>query len=321
MDIRNIEKEIKTRFTQKRLNAKKFADEFLENCLKNDEIKNVYEKYQDLKIEFAKMSALGRVEDCKKIKVQLKTEKEKMQKIMQKNKVDISKLKPKYECEKCSDNGYLDNEVCSCFKKELSKRLIEVSGIKKNKLPTFGSVNYDLIPEENQKQTMKKIVQLLSALCKKIDNTKIDLVLLSGAVGVGKTYLMECCVNELIESGKFVLYQTAFAMNQRLLKIHCGTLEEKEQLNEYLSCDVLCIDDLGTENLIKNVTIEYLYSIINERMMNNKKTFITTNLNISQLNDRYGERICSRIVDSSKCLKVDIQGLDIRMNWLKKRAK
>ena len=138
--------------------------------------------------------------------------------------------------------------------------------------------------------------------------------MLSGAVGVGKTYLMECVVNELVENGTFVLYQTAFAMNQNLLKIHCGSMEEKEGLNDYLNCDLLCIDDLGTENIIKNVTIEYLYSIINERMINNKKTIITTNLNISQLNDRYGERICSRMVDSSKCLKLDIQGVDIRLS-------
>ena len=313
MDIKSIENSIKTNYTQKRMLAKQIAENYLEECLKNDEVKKVYENYQDLKIEYSKKLANNELEECKKIKTKLKALKNEMQKLIKENNFNPQLLKPKFECDKCKDSGFVDGEKCSCYKRELSKKLIEFSGFNKTKLPTFDEINYDLIPEKKQKENMQKIVALLKKFCQKINQTRIDMVLLSGAVGVGKTYLMECVVSELIENGIFVLYQTAFAMNQKLLKIHCGSMEEKELLNEYLNCDLLCIDDLGTENIIKNVTIEYLYSILNERMINNKKTIITTNLNIYQLNERYGERICSRMVDSSKCLKVDIQGVDIRI--------
>lgn len=314
MDIKSIENSIKTSLTQKRMYAKKIADEYLEKCLEISEFKEVYEKYQDLRITYSKNLANNKLDECAKNKNQLKELKEKMQKIMQQNNIDAKLLKPKYECDKCSDMGYVDGEKCSCFKRELSNKLIEASGLNKSKLPKFDDINFNLVPDQKQRENLQKIASLLKTFCDKIFQTRIDTILLSGEVGVGKTFLMECVVSELIEKGTFVYYETAFAMNQNLLKIHCGTMEEKERLNDYLTCDVLCIDDLGTENIIKNVTVEYLYSILNERMVNNKKTIITTNLNFIQLNERYGERICSRLAESSRCFKVDIKGADIRLS-------
>ncbi len=314
MDIKSIENSIKTSYTQKRMHSQKLADEYLEKCLNITEFKNIYEKYQDLRIAYSKNLASNKLDECEKNKSQIKELKEKMQIVMQEKNIDAKLLKPNYDCEKCNDSGFIDGKKCACFKKELSNKLIEASGLHKSKLPRFDDVNYNLVPDQKQRENLQKISSLLKTFCDKIFQTKIDTILLSGEVGVGKTFLMECVVSELIEKGTFVYYETAFAMNQNLLKIHCGSMEEKECLNDYLTCDVLCIDDLGTENIIKNVTVEYLYSILNERMVNNKKTIITTNLNFIQLNERYGERICSRLAESSRCFKVDIKGADIRLS-------
>jgi DNA replication protein DnaC len=84
-------------------------------------------------------------------------------------------------------------------------------------------------------------------------------------------------------------------------------------MNEYLKCDILFIDDLGTENKINNVTDEYFYSVINERMQNHRKTIITTNLDLGQIQDVYGERIFSRLMHKKQSLKINFVGSDLRI--------
>ena len=97
------------------------------------------------------------------------------------------------------------------------------------------------------------------------------------------------------------------------MKYHCAKLEEKDEiLNNYINCDILCIDDLGTENILKNVTCEYLFLIINERLIRNKATIITTNLNLTQIIDVYDERIYSRLKDKQSSIVVNLTGDDIR---------
>ena len=113
---------------------------------------------------------------------------------------------------------------------------------------------------------------------------------------------------------KIIKYTTSFNFNQDMLKYHCARLEEKEEiLSPYLSSEILFIDDLGTENKINKVTNEYLYLVINDRMMNHKKTVITTNLDFGQIQDSYGERIFSRFAHKKQSLKIVFPGKDLRV--------
>mgnify|MGYP003294726047 CR=1 FL=1 len=106
------------------------------------------------------------------------------------------------------------------------------------------------------------------------EKTKIDTVLITGGTGVGKTHLVGCMTTYALDKGVVIKFATAFNFNQDMLKYHCSKLEEKNDVIEpYLNSDILFIDDLGAENKIQNVTNEYLYLIINERMMNHKKTY------------------------------------------------
>ena len=91
-------------------------------------------------------------------------------------------------------------------------------------------------------------------------------------------------------------------------------LSKTDYLNSMLKSDCLLIDDLGTEPIKRNITLEYLYLILNERLNSNKKTIITTNLNLEEILSRYGERIFSRIANkkTSKCFQM--QGNDLRLN-------
>ena len=89
-------------------------------------------------------------------------------------------------------------------------------------------------------------------------------------------------------------------------------------MEPYLSSEILFIDDLGSENKIKNVTNEYLYLVLNERMLHHKKTVISTNLNLEQIQDVYGERIFSRLMHKKQSLKIKVSGKDLRIKSTKK---
>ena len=147
--------------------------------------------------------------------------------------------------------------------------------------------------------------------------TTIKNIIISGASGVGKSFLLECMLSELIKQKKYVLYTTAFTMSQNLLKYHTNFDTSKESiLSPYLECDVLIIDDLGSEPIFKNVSEEYLYLILNQRLFEQKPVIISTNLTLSEIQDRYGERIFSRLVSKnvSKLFKIENSDLRLKKN-------
>ena len=138
--------------------------------------------------------------------------------------------------------------------------------------------------------------------------------MICGATGIGKTYLLECMTNELISNNKYAIMTTAFNLNQNFLKYHTTFNESKiEYLEPYLDCDVLLIDDLGTEPLLNNVTLDYLYLVINQRNIENKAIVISTNLDIEELMQRYGERITSRLINKQTSISFKIKDNDLRL--------
>ena len=138
-----------------------------------------------------------------------------------------------------------------------------------------------------------------------------------GKVGVGKTHLTQCMLNEYIKREKFVQFINAFELNETFLKYYTSPIDEKQNVIEtILTCDVLVIDDLGVENIFKNVTIENLYMLISMRQNANRITIITTNLQPDEINEKYDERIFSRICDKQNCYLFNFAGSDLR---LKKR--
>ena len=140
---------------------------------------------------------------------------------------------------------------------------------------------------------------------------KKNLIYIYGPTGVGKTHLMKAMANELIERGKVVRLVTAFKINQDF-KSFSKSFDD-EILNKYLQTEILFIDDLGTEPLYKNVTLEYFYLVINERKMKKLSTIITSNLDLYDIRERYDERIFSRIMDSQTSIALNLIGKDKRL--------
>lgn len=136
----------------------------------------------------------------------------------------------------------------------------------------------------------------------KIAGTAPAGIFLYGSVGTGKTYAASCLANDLMANGKTVLFMS-FALY--LLKIRDGfknnheeTSIESEILKYVKTCDLLIIDDLGSEN-VKEFSIEKLFTLLDTRYRTNKPFIITTNLSIEEIKEKFGERVADRISGST----------------------
>ena len=299
-------------FKDKKLKTEYDADVNLRYALSNPEFKQSYNKVRSLQLDYAKAQYQNK--DTEEIKKQILSEKENLNKIVKKLNIDTTTLKPQYACKKCEDLGLINGKYCDCFKAELSKRLLLNCGLDYNNLPDFDKMSYDIVKNNEYKDKYRQVCELLKKYISKLKETDKKLIVLSGGVGVGKTYILKATTHEAIKNNYYALYTTSFDLNKAFLAYHCAKLEEKDNiLNKYLECDLLLIDDLGTENILKNVTIEYLYLIINQRLESGKNTIITTNLK-SELKDIYDERIMSRIGNKQTCITLNLLGDDLRIS-------
>ena len=305
-----IEKEIQKVIDARHDNAVRTADENVRLALENDPIKKLYNECNSLKFEIAKYSYENK--DFKNIKEVYNYTRTQLHEILKKQNINIESLKPIYTCKKCNDTGWVNKKRCACFKNLLNQYLLTLSGINK-KLPNFDKIEYSVYNTKTS-DNVRIIVKTMQDIVKKYPDLSKNLMCLFGKVGVGKTYLSECFVDFAIKNNLYTVYTTSYNLNQDMLRYHLAPINEKSDiLDKYINCDILCIDDLGTENLLKNVTIEYLYLILNERSQKSKFTLISTNLTLSQIQEIYDERIFSRLVNKDKNIIINLEGDDLRL--------
>lgn len=291
-----------------KLQAEALADKNLEKAMQDEEFKNTYLIIKNLNFSIAKKEFLNMstTEDKKA----LKEYSLQMDKIL--NRINIKKedLLPKYSCKKCQDTGVVGDKLCECFYSKLNTEIINNLGIKVDKSHTFENANFELF---DKPEDIKKLYEKLQNWCENLENSKYKNLLLSGPTGVGKTYLVESICNNLISKNVVINYYTAFALNDLFLKYRTSFSENRAGLLDgVLQCDVLIIDDLGSEPNMKN-NEEYFYSVFNERLANNKSTIIATNLDLEQLFKRYGERTFSRLCNKANSVLIKINNSDLRL--------
>ncbi len=222
-------------------------------------------------------------------------------------------LEPVYECPKCRDTGYIGNQKCSCLKQKIVSILYEQSNIKEH----LTEENFDTLRTDfYQGEDLAAFQKTVAAAHAFVNNFKSEYrnLLFYGNVGVGKTFLSNCIAKELIEQGQLVLYFSASGLIEALRNNNSSqkTGEDLYNSNEDLyNCDLLLIDDLGTEYNNAYVTTQ-LFNCLNERHLRKKATLISTNLSLEDIRDRYSDRIFSRISSHYDLYK--ITGPDIRMS-------
>lgn len=264
-------------------------------------------------IEAAKKRALGiaAAPDTPADKQRLKEEKASL---LKQHGYPEDYLEPIYTCPICKDTGYVEADSsntapvkkCSCFTDQIVSGLYIQSNLsrilEKENFDTFDLSYYSTqkngqqySPHENISSILKKSKEFASGFDSKTENR--GNILIYGETGMGKTFLTNCIAKELLDNGHSVLYLSA---NELFEKVLGGfVMKEQKELEDLYrfvyNSELLIIDDLGTE-LTNNFVLSQLFELINRREISGLSTLISTNLTVSQLSERYGERIMSRIV-------------------------
>jgi len=214
-----------------------------------------------------------------------------------------------YECKKCNDTGYTPEGIrCRCFNKQIINHLYKMSNIY-HMLSKENFENFDINIFSNEsynnesytpKQNMYNILETCEDFCNNFDKTNMNL-LFYGGTGLGKTFMCNCIAKALIDMEKTVLYETSFNLFEILENHKFNRLSETEEnrinYNLMFDSELLIIDDLGTE-FNNSFTNAELFNIINERLISDKKTIISTNLSLEQLTETYSDRIMSRVFNN-----------------------
>ena len=302
---------------------RRIAENKLEN--RKEELYKKIPRLQEIETEINKISInktksilLNEMTDELKTKFEndlelLKKEKEN---ILKKEKIAIDYLKPKYECNRCNDTGFINynnkkTEMCTCLKQRLINISYNKSNLSNLQKENFDNFNENLFSNEVNEKKYKmnispreNIINIKKAsinFVKNFENLNTKNLFFTGNTGLGKTYMTNCIANELIKQGKTVLYQTAPVLLETIIDnkfTKYKTTDTNDFYNQVLTTDLLIIDDLGTEYQ-NSIKLSELFTILNTRAlnMNNKltRTIISSNLSIEKIFEIYEERIGSRI--------------------------
>lgn len=322
---RQIIENIMTEYNKKRLRSAHEADKKREKLyVKIPRLSEIDRQLKLFSINLSKIFLSG-AEDSElqvsNLRKQVEDLKRERQLIYEKNNIPENYMEIEYECLKCGDTGYTsDGKRCGCFNRQIINNLYQASNminmLGKENFNTFDINVFSNESYKNEKltprQNMYYILEISEDFCTNFHGNGMNL-LFYGGTGLGKTFMCNCIANELINKEISVLYQTSFSLfeiieNHKFNKLN-ETEENRINYNMIFDCDLLIIDDLGTE-VGNSFTNAELFNIINERMITEKKTIISTNLSLEQLRDTYSDRITSRVFNNFVPLK--FYGKDLR---------
>ena len=221
-------------------------------------------------------------------------------------------LKMHYTCPLCQDTGYVNGQKCHCFRQAEIALLYEQSNLKRMlEKENFGTLSYSFF-QGDELTSYRQAVEKCKNFCTNF-KTSYQNLFFYGTVGTGKTFLTNCIAKECIEQGCSVLYFSAASLFD-LLARNTFDYKAREELSalcaDLYGCDLLVIDDLGTETATA-VTLSHFFTCLNERLLRQKSVIISTNLSLEDCRNRYQDRIFSRIASNFEFCK--LTGPDIRM--------
>lgn len=227
-------------------------------------------------------------------------------------------LQPVYICPNCRDTGYISvnpSIPCACFT-EIRNHLASesLSGADEQTFEHFDPTVFSdaIIPEfgKSQRETALNNRDQCFRYLDSLPTPRRSVLMLQGGSGLGKTFLMNCIAEGALKKGIDVITVSAYRMLSDLKNAYFE--RDDNDCREYFECSLLCVDDLGMEPLMQNITIEQIYNLFNERFSRNLPTVITTNLTLQDIKARYNERLFSRFSDRQLCQILPMIGKDIR---------
>ena len=242
--------------------------------------------------------------------------------LLVKNGYPLTWLDEIVSCPICRDSGRTDRGICQCLEKLYNRELTRsLSTLLKTGNESFDSFDLSLYPNEYSeyfkcvpREYMQKVYSYCRHYAECFPQVEEDL-LLQGRPGLGKTYLSACIAREVAGKGFSVCYDTAVSAFQAFERVQFvrspeDAEEAGEKVRQMLSCDLMILDDLGTE-VVTPMVNSALYTLINTRAGNDRRTMISTTLYPDELAARYTPSICSRIEGFFK--PIHFAGNDIRM--------
>ena len=234
---------------------------------------------------------------------------------------------PQYECTKCGDTGYVGIKMCSCMRKQLIEAGMASSGLstlmRSQSFENFSLDYYRQNPKdfEIMSRNYQNLVGYAKGFSMEKDRPRPSSLLLLGGTGLGKTHLSTSIARVVIERGYDVYYNSAVGMlsdfEQRRFGNGLTTGEDDgDNTARYTECDLLIIDDLGTE-VVNQFTLSCLYHVINTRLNLQKPTVVSTNLSSAELRKLYTDRLASRLLGEYQV--VPFYGVDVRKQKLLKK--
>ena len=233
---------------------------------------------------------------------------------------------PRYECDQCKDTGYVGIKMCSCMRKSLIEAGMASSGMSalmgRQSFENFSLDFYRHNPKDYQ--IMNENYQYLSRYAHEFsiskDHPMPKSLFFLGGTGLGKTHLSTAVARVVIERGYDVYYNSAVGMISDFEQRRFGNglvsgENEGDNTARYTECDLLIIDDLGTE-VVNQFTLSCLYHVINTRINLQKPTIISTNLTSSELRKTYNDRLTSRLL--AEYVLLPFYGVDVRTQKLQK---
>ena len=224
-------------------------------------------------------------------------------------------------CSRCGGSGYVGASMCECLaelcRQEQKKELTFLNVGRE----TFDQFRLDYYPDRIDREwgvNIRTIMEKTYQTCRKYAygfTEKSGNLLFSGDTGLGKTFLSACIARTVADRGYSVVYESAGHLFSKLERAKfSGDEDAREEVKKYNECDLLIVDDLGTE-MPGQFTTAALYALVNDRLLAGKPMIISTNLNTEDLSRRYSSQIASRLRGSFT--RVAFLGDDIRVkkNW------
>lgn len=222
-------------------------------------------------------------------------------------------------CPVCGGSGYVGSQMCECLRElcrqEQKKELTALIGSSRESFDSFRLTYYSDEVDPRLGISPRVIMGKTLAACKRYAQNfsrQSGNLLFSGDTGLGKTFLSACIARTVADGGHSVVYESAphLFSNLESARFRSDGEEARKAADRYAACDLLIIDDLGTE-MVTQFTISALYTLVNDRLMGNLPTIISTNMNTEDIGRRYSPQIASRLTGSYR--RLAFVGSDVRI--------
>lgn len=284
-------------------------------CKASDELSRLMQEYATLQIDFLTATNKHAPASLATITQSLQENQERKQSELLRVGLPADFLDLHYDCPQCKDYGFIDGQPCTCYHDQfdLSSDATTIDAFDNQTFDTFDETIFPT--KNNQQHQMISLRNYAQKYAMNFPNNQPRNLFLLGPCGIGKTFLLNCIGERVLQRGFSVEKVTASRFQQIIFNdiIKDGN---QRSFNRLLNAQLLIFDDLGAESAIGGATTiiaQHLYTLIDERMSTKRAGAISTNLSAPELQEKYGTRVFSRLLDTQSTYSIGLDGQDVRL--------